>query len=222
MDFPTRGVAYLDNVLINRPDLLGKCAPFSISIKTDHTAVILPAGSKLKPVRQKNCIRDCRKPREEALYLELAGETWDSVLGTNDVDEDVNNLESLIHRHMDKCMPFRTVCISSRDPAWVTPLLKSLSSKSRIGQNRGDRLRQINRRISEVISANMRNLLQAPVGAREWWKHVDSLSQRRCSSAKVTLDMQSLAELNDYFADLCWDSAYKQPTPAQVELSPSS
>ena len=46
---------------------------------------------------------------------------------------------------------------------------------------------------------------------------MDSLSQRRCSSAKVTLDMQSLAELNDYCAELCWDSAYKQPTPALVE-----
>ena len=29
--------------------------------------------------------------------------------------------------------------------------------------------------------------------------------------------MQSLTELNDYFAELYWDSAYKQPTPAQVE-----
>ena len=161
MDFPTRGVAYLDNALTNRPDLFGKCTPFSISIKTDHTAVILPAGSKLKPVRQKNCIRDCRKPREEALYLELAGETWDSVLGTNDVDEAVNNLDTLIHRHM----PFRTVCISSRALAWVTTLLKSLMrSKSKIGQNRGNRLREINWRISEVISENRRNLLQAPLG----------------------------------------------------------
>ena len=44
VDFPTRGVAYLDNVLTNRPDLFVKCAPFSISIKTDHTAVILPVG----------------------------------------------------------------------------------------------------------------------------------------------------------------------------------
>ena len=150
--------------------------------------------------------------------MELTGETWDSVLGTNDVNKAVKNLETLIHRHMDKCMPFRTVRISSRDPAWVTPFLKPLMrSKSRIGQNRGDRLQEINRRISEVISENRRNLLQAPVGAREWWKHVHSLSQRRCSSAKVTLDMQSLAELNDYFAELCWDSAYKQPTPTQVE-----
>ena len=127
-----------------------------------------------------------------------------SVLGTNDVDEAVNNLETLIQRHMDKCMPFRTVRISSRDPAWVTPKVKSLMrSKSRIGQNKGDRLREINRRICEVINENRRNLLQAPVGAREWWKYVDNLSQRRCSSPKVTLNMQSLAELNDYFAELC-------------------
>ena len=50
----------------------------------------------------------------------------------------VKNLETLIHRHMDKCMPFRTVRISSRDPAWGPPLLNSLMrSKSRIGQNRG-------------------------------------------------------------------------------------
>ena len=125
--------------------------------------------------------------------MELARETWDSVLGTNDVDEAEDNLETLIHRHMDKCMPFRAVRISSFDPAWVTPLLKSLMrSKSRIGQNREGV-------ISEVICGNRRNLLQAPVGpeAREWWKQVDSLSQRRCSSAKVTLDMQFLAELND-------------------------
>ena len=71
--------------------------------------------------------------------MELTGETWDSVLGTNDVNKAVKNLETLIHRHMDKCMPFRTVRISSRDPVWgPPPLLKSLMrSKSRIGQNRG-------------------------------------------------------------------------------------
>ena len=54
------------------------------------------------------------------------------------MNEAMKNLETLIHRHMGKCMPFRTVRISSRDPLWVTPLLKSLMrSKSRIGQNRG-------------------------------------------------------------------------------------
>ena len=159
-----------------------------------------------------------QKTPKGGVILGTCGRDLDTVLGTNDVDEVVNNLETLIHRHMDKCMPFRTVRISSRDPAWVTPLLKSLMrSNARIGQNRGDRLRELNRRISEVISENRRNLLQAPVGDREWWKHVDNLSQHWCSSAKVTLDMQSLAELNDYFAELCWNNTYKQPRTAQIE-----
>ena len=37
-----------------------------------------------------------------------------------------------------------------------------------------------------------------------------------CSSAKVSLDKESLDELNDYFVDLCWDTEYKQPTLAEV------
>ena len=130
----------------------------------------------------------------------------------------MNNLETIIHRYMNKYMPFKTVCIASRDSAWVTPFLKSLMrSYSRIGQNKRDRFRDINRSISEVISEKRKSLLQAPAGAREWWEHVDSLSQRRCSSARVALDVQSLTERNDCFAELCCDSAYKQPTPAQVE-----
>lgn len=165
MDFPARGVVYLDNVLTNRLDLFGKCTV----LMTYQTEIILPAGSKLKPVCQKVRIWDCRKHRKEALYLELAGETWESVLGTIDGDEAVNNLETLIHSHMDRGMPFGTVCKSSRDPAWIAPCVKSLMrAKSRIGRNNVDRLREINRRTGEVISKNRRNLLQAPVGSREW------------------------------------------------------
>ena len=108
--------------------------------------------------------------------------------------------------------------MSSRDPAWMTPLVKSLMrAKSRIDSNNVVRLREINRRISELISKNRRNLLQVLIGTREWWKHVDDLSQRRCHSAKITLDIQSLVEQNDYFSDLRWDTEYKQPKPAQVE-----
>ena len=168
VDFPTRGVTSLDNVFTNRPDLFGKCTPYCISIKTDHTAIILPAGTKREPLRQTVRIRDCRKHKKEALYLELASETWKSAFRTAHVDEAVNSLETLIHYYMDRCMPFRTVRMSSRDPRWMTPLVKSLMrAKSRIGANNVARLREINRRISELISKNRRNLLQAPIGTRE-------------------------------------------------------
>ena len=91
--------------------------------------------------------------------------------------------------------------------------------KSRIAPSNKDRLAEINRRISELISKNRRTLAKANVGSREWWKHVDNLTQRRSISAYVTLDTKSLEELNDYFADLCTDDTYTKPVPAIVDKS---
>ena len=34
-------------------------------------------------------------------------------------------LEAKIKHHMDECMPLRSVRMSSRDPVWMTPLVKS-------------------------------------------------------------------------------------------------
>ena len=186
VDFAARGDAYLDEVFTNRSDLFAKSIPYFVSIKTDHTAVILPAGTKLKPIRQNVCIRDCRKHRKEGLYLKLVSENWDSVLNSNDVEEAVNNLEAKIKHHMDECMPLRSVRMSSRDPVWMTPLVKSLMRvKSRIAPSNKDRLAEINRKISELISKNRRTLAKAPVGSREWWKYVHNLSQRRSISANA-------------------------------------
>ena len=75
VDSATRGEAMLDSVLTNRCDMFGKCIPYNISIKTDHMAVILPAGIKLKPSRTKVHIRDCRKHWKNYLYQALADES---------------------------------------------------------------------------------------------------------------------------------------------------
>ena len=92
----------MDHVLTNMLDLFVS------------TAVILPAGTKR------------RKHRKQNLYLALAEENWDSVLNAQTVDCTVNNLETHIHKQLDSCMPFRSVCMSSHDPIWMTPLVKSL------------------------------------------------------------------------------------------------
>ena len=62
-------------------------------IKTDHQGVILPVGTKLKPVRRKVEIRDTRKHRKEALYLAWNAEDWSELLSGNDVNCLVNNME---------------------------------------------------------------------------------------------------------------------------------
>ncbi|CAH3180680.1 unnamed protein product, partial [Porites lobata] len=48
-------------------------------LKTDHTAVILLAGTKLKPICCKVLIWDCRENRKAVLCTALA-ENWDNVL----------------------------------------------------------------------------------------------------------------------------------------------
>ena len=89
VDFPTRGDACLDNCLTNRPDLFNKCHPFQLLIKTDHTAVILPAGTKLKPICCKVQIWDCRENHKAALYTALVEENWDNMLAAPDVQQAV-------------------------------------------------------------------------------------------------------------------------------------
>ena len=85
--------------------------PISIilSIKTDHTTVILPPGTRLKPIHCKVQIRDCRENCKATLYTALAEENWDNVLAAPDVQQAVCVLEEKIHCHMDRCILVRTV-----------------------------------------------------------------------------------------------------------------
>ncbi|CAB4023089.1 RNA-directed DNA polymerase from transposon X-element, partial [Paramuricea clavata] len=212
VDFSTRGNACLDNCLTNRIDLFSKCYPFHMLTKTDHMGVILPAGTKLKPMRRKVEFRDCRKHRKEDFHKALAEEDWEDVSQSTNVNDSVNCLERKIKDHMNKCMPTKTVSISSRDPYWMSPLIKSLlKSKSRIARSQKDRLSLINKRISDVICQNRRNF-RALVGSRTWWRKTNDISQRNASSSRVTLDNASLTRLNRYFGELCHDDSYVEPT----------
>ena len=83
-------------------------------------------------------------------------------------------------------MPLKTVSISSRDPEWITPLLKSLLRiKSRISPNNLERNNEINKRISEIIVQNRKKLFQEPIGTNEWWRNIDNVSQRRKKSVHL-------------------------------------
>ena len=149
--------------------------------------------------------------------MALAAEDWGDVLTADNINLAVDLLEKKIRTLIDKCLPLKSVRMSSRDPVWMSPLVKSmLRAKSRISRNNKERLSSINNRISEIISENRKNP-KAVLGSREWWKHVDSTSQRRCSSPKfINLDDSSLDRLNEYFGQLCHDDNYTRPTDVEI------
>ena len=45
-------------------------------MKTDHKGFAIPAGTKLKPLRHKLQLRDCREHRKQAFYRDLASQDW--------------------------------------------------------------------------------------------------------------------------------------------------
>ena len=89
--------------------------------KSDHTGVVLPAGTKLRPVRRKVKIRDQREHCKQDLYKALAEEDWSEVYQSQGVDQAISCMERIILSHLEKWMPMKTVTMLSRDPMWMTP-----------------------------------------------------------------------------------------------------
>ena len=111
-------------------------------------------------------------------------------------------------------MPQKSIRMSSRDPVWMSPLVKCmLRTKSRISLKNKERLSLFNKRISEVITENRRK--SAVIGSGDWWRGVDTLSQRRRSSS-INLENNFLVRLNDYFANLCYDDSYVRPIDMDI------
>ena len=214
VDFPTRGTACLDNCLTNRADLFGQAYSIHMLIKTDHVGFVLPAGLKLKPVRRKVLVRDCREHRKQSFYMALATLDWSDVFNAGDINKAVEVLNEKILAVMEKCMPQKSIRMSSRDPVWMSPLVKCmLRTKSRISLKNKERLSLFNKRISEVITENRRK--SAVIGSGDWWRGVDTLSQRRRSSS-INLENNFLVRLNDYFANLCYDDSYVRPIDMDI------
>ena len=125
-------------------------------------------------------------------------------------------MEAKLTTLMDRCLPLKTVTMSSRDPAWMSPVVKTLlKKKSRRSCNNKEQLATINRRISELICEN-RTHLAAPVGSGGWWKTVDDITQRRTHSNSVVLDNTFANQLTDYFHELSTDQNYIAPVDVVV------
>ena len=129
VDFPTQGNSCLNNVFTNRKDLFGKSYASHMLIKTALSSVIVPAGTKLKPIQCKISNRDRHEHRKMALFKAIDEEDWSDVLRSTNANEAVDKLELTIHNHMDRCVPQRKVTMSSYGPFWMSPLVKSLFKK---------------------------------------------------------------------------------------------
>ena len=194
-DFPTRGNSTLDNCLTNNSTLFSKCYPFDAQIKTDHRGVILPPGVKLKPFRYKYTMHDYREHRRIEFHSKLLEQQWD------DVESALLCLNSTLSRLMKECFPSKTVRMSTSDPPWMTPLVKTLlRKKAKIQVRKQDGCPvNLRERINSVINENRTALTSDnKIGCKAWWEKVDLLSKRNQSNS-LQLEDDFTHQLNEYF-----------------------
>ena len=218
VDFPTRGQSILDNCLTNKESLFNKCYPITSQMKSDHKGVVLPAGKKLKPVRCTYKIHDYREHRKIAFRQKLLEFNWEYMNSNTDVDRLVEELQAALCNMMEQCFPTKTVRVSSRDPKWMTPLLKILLKKRArlVAQGvEGDPITLLTERIGKVILENCLALESGSKGSWAWWKKIDMLTHRKHAHISK-LDNDFVHNLNDYFGKLCHDENYIKPTPVEI------
>ena len=71
-------------------------------------------------------VRDCREHRKQSFYLALAAQDWQEVVTADNVDVAGRIMEDKICILMVKCMPLRSIRTSSRDPSWMSPLVRPM------------------------------------------------------------------------------------------------
>ena len=171
-------------------------------MKTDHWGVVLPPGNKLKPLRTKCSFRDFREHHKITFTSELQDFDWTPVMIAPDVETATDVLNEKLHYLMDKCFPVRRVVMSTRDPPWITPLVKYLLRKKKRAADKGnvDKVEDLSSKVCKLIGEHRRNWGKTGAqGSLHWWRRVDNITFRKQKSQPY-LEKEFLVGLNDYLA----------------------
>ena len=133
------------------------------------------------------------------------------------VENSDNELNSTILSIMNHFFPVRKVTMSSRDPYWMTPVIKILLKKraNLLARGKNTEAELLNSRLSELINRARKGSTSDAIGSRKWWKKIDQMSNRK-AEADLNLNNHFPEELNDYFAKVFFDNSYVALDPVYV------
>lgn len=112
---------------------------------------------------------------------------------------------------------------SSRDPPYMTPLIKHLCKKRKKHIKEVDE-HDLQERISNLIRKNQIQSMRQEnrkhgTGSKKWWDTVNKITGRKCSSQNVS-SVLSPSEINQYFKEINTDRAYS--APQRIPILPGS
>ena len=169
----TRGQRILDIFITSCPYLWKKPSVFKGLVKSDHMAIIVNPCVQAKPERKYVYFGDVREHRKINMEKCFQKCDWSAIYKANNVDEAITLLNDKIFSIFNECFPLIKVKVSTRDPPYMSPLVKHLCNKRnkqiKIGAN-PDIQERINKliRLNQVRSVNEENR-KFKQGSRKWW-----------------------------------------------------
>ena len=133
----TQGHKILDVFLTNSPHLWNQPTVFKGLVRSDHLAVMVTPRIQAKPERKHVYFRDVRQHRKIDMENKLKFFDWSKIFSVNDVEEAVQLLNQEISLMFNESFPQIKVKTSSRDPPYMSLLVKYLCNIRNKQINRG-------------------------------------------------------------------------------------
>ena len=214
---PTRGPKVLDRIFLSAPVYRTVRVVTSL-MRSDHKAVIAYADQP--PVTLKTSVEKTFRPASPTQHAAFLRFMQDSNFFDNyDIDEtdtqsDFNNFYQKAYQLLEHFYPTKTVTISSRDPAYITPAIKAkLRRKNKLMRaGRTEKADALAQRIGKDIANRNKvrlSRLNSKTCCKDMWAAVREVTGRKqnTTTAKgVTADT-----LNQHYAQISSDIDYQQP-----------
>ena len=215
---PTRKNKILDVFITNKLYLWSKTKVIKSAVRTDHQMVLACPKDHVKADCYTKAFRDVREHYKIKMFKLLEEYKWSSVLSTQCIQEKVQNFQFALMQMYNDCFPVKTVLMSSRDPPFMSPLVKHLLKRRQAllrkgGQRHNPNVTILQERINKLIRENQLQAVKNDSnkhdkGTRSWWSTINSVTGRKpiCQSTSSIIDP---ASINEYFGEINTDPGHK-------------
>ena len=210
----TRGNHILDVFITSSPFLWKTPKMHKGLVRSDHLAIIVTPIVPEKPTRKTVYFRDTREHRKLTMERMMSSYDWTSLDAYLDNPSDaVTHLNNAIWSMYDISFPLIKVKMSSRDPPYMSPLVKHLCNIRNKNLYKYDT--GLQEKINTLIRENQVNAVSKEnqkhrTGTKGWWDTTNKITGRKSQSTQVS-SVVSPVDINAFFQSINTDEAYVEP-----------
>ena len=218
-----RGNNILDVFVTNAPHYWREIKVKKSLVRTDHNMIIAYSRNIIKAKRINSFFRDVREHRKLNMLRELENVDWSKITEYDQApDEMIKQLYESLWPRFENNFPLIKVRTSSRDPPFMSPLVKHLLKKRKKAVGVGDEEStfRLQNQINTLIRANQLNAVQNEnhnkTGTKKWWNNVNNITGRKEKNSAPVSSLIDPNVINAYFQTINTDPNYSAPQLLEI------